>query len=81
MASCYLCGRSGSEYRRTVHTGHSFGTFVSKRSYGSSSRNYYGLRTVCENCAASIDKWKAIKTTLFLAGLALVLLYFIGKHL
>lgn len=79
MASCYHCGSSGSNYRRWVKTGFSSGFWVSKRSSGSSSRNYYGLRTLCERCAANNDKWRAIKTTVFLIISAAFLLYLIRK--
>lgn len=79
MASCYICGDSGASYRRTVTTGKSFGSFWSKRSYGSSTRTYYGTRTVCESCAASIDKWNIVKTCFFLVLVAAFLLYQILK--
>lgn len=78
MASCYHCGKSGANYRRNIMTGYSTGSWVSKRSYGTSSRNYYGLRTVCENCAARIDKRNAIKTTVVLVLVAICLLYYIS---
>ena len=77
MASCYYCGKPKSDYRRNVSTGYSIGSWVSKRNFGSSSRTYYGLRTVCENCAADIDKARAIKTVFFLFLLSLGLIYYI----
>jgi len=60
MASCYHCGRSGASYRRTVTTGYSRGSWTSKKSYGSSSRTNYGVRSVCEDCALRIDKSSVI---------------------
>ena len=55
MASCYNCGVNGSDFRRTVNTGSSFGTYYGKRtSY--STRNYYSKRTLCEECAFQHDK-------------------------
>lgn len=79
MASCYVCGCSGADYRRTVSTGYSVGSWISKRSYGSGSRRYYGLRTVCERCAADIDKSNIIQTVVILVIIAGVLLYFVLK--
>jgi hypothetical protein len=55
MASCYLCGKPKASHRRWVDTGASTGTFVSRRSFGVSVRQYTGLRTVCDTCAASLD--------------------------
>lgn len=75
MANCYHCGIGGSSYRRYVHTGNSFGNWVSKRSYGSSSRSYYGLRTLCENCAARVDKWRQIKWTFIYIIAGFVILF------
>lgn len=79
MASCYLCGSSGAQYRRTVHTGSSYGITWGKKSSSRSSRQYYGLRTVCEDCAARVDKMNAIFTTLFLIAIAVILLLVILK--
>jgi hypothetical protein len=55
MASCYHCGKNGSQHRRNVTTGGSKGTYYGK-SISFSSRTYNGLRTLCENCAFSHDK-------------------------
>lgn len=74
MASCYKCGVSGASNRRTVSTGFSIGNWVSKRSYGASTRSYFGLRTVCDDCAASIDKWSNIKWALIFATVGIILL-------
>lgn len=75
MASCYHCGTGGASYRRNVNTGTSFGSWVSKRSYGSSSRSYYGLRSLCENCAARVDKWRHIKWTFIYIVIGIIMLY------
>lgn len=56
MATCYLCGRAGADFRRTVETGRSHGYYYGKRSTSYSTRTYTGLRTVCEDCAFDIDK-------------------------
>lgn len=79
MASCYRCGAKGSDFRRTVKTGFSVGNWVSKRSYGTSTRSHFGVRTVCEHCAISIDK-SDLRTTIFfqLVGIG-ILLYFLFK--
>jgi hypothetical protein len=78
MASCYHCGRSGASYRRTVTTGYSTGSWTSKRSYGSSSRTYQGLRSLCEDCAAQVDKKNAISVVLLLGLVAVGLVYYIA---
>ena len=72
MASCYHCGASGADYRRTVTTGFSTSQWSSKRSSGSGTRTNYGIRTVCESCAASIDKSNAISSSI------LAIIVFIG---
>lgn len=58
-------------------TGYSTGSWVSKRSFGTSSRNHYGLRTLCEYCAAQVDRRNAIKTTAVLVLVAVCLIYYI----
>ena len=55
MASCYHCGKNGSQHRRNVTTGSSNGTYYGK-SISFSSRTYNGLRTLCEDCAFNHDK-------------------------
>lgn len=56
MASCFVCGPLvKGTHRRWLVTGYSDGTFVSRRSFGASHREYTGLRTVCNACALSID--------------------------
>ena len=64
MATCYRCGASNANYRRTTNTGFSNGNWSSKNSYGSSSRTYYGTRSVCADCAKIIDTWNIIKIVL-----------------
>ena len=58
MATCYCCGRSGANRRRSVSTGSSHGSWSGTRSFGSSSRSYYGVRTVCNVCSDRIDRRK-----------------------
>lgn len=77
MANCYCCGRSGANFRRNVTTGSSFGSWGSSRSVGSSSRTYYGLRTVCEFCAFKIDRRKRNVRIVLLLVLATVVGYFL----
>jgi uncharacterized protein YgiM (DUF1202 family) len=79
MATCYRCGASGANYRRTTYTGFSTGSWSSKRSYGSSSRTYYGVRSVCQNCAKSIDTWNRIKL-IFWAVVIIIAFYYISNH-
>lgn len=79
MASCYHCGEKGADYRRSVNTGSSVGIWSSRRSSGTSTRAHYGLRTVCECCAASIDKSNLISTIVFQSIAIIVMLYFLLK--
>jgi hypothetical protein len=57
--SCYGCGRGIANgeprFRRTVYTGDSRGGWLSKHSFGTTYRNYHGVRTVCQECAQRID--------------------------
>lgn len=58
MASCYHCGvniRSGEGYRRQVLTSQSARIYFTKRGGGSYGQSY-GLRTLCANCANSLDQ-------------------------
>lgn len=59
MANCYLCGNGNANYRRTVSTGTSYGIYSGRRSTSSSTRVYFGLRSVCEDCASKIDLGRA----------------------
>ena len=59
MASCYLCGNRNADYRRNVNTGASYGIYSGRRSTSSSTRAYFGLRSVCESCASRIDLSRA----------------------
>jgi hypothetical protein len=85
MQHCYLCGVSivGDGYRRTVQTGSK-----SWSSWGFSGRGrissrvgsgrYSGLRTVCADCARSIDRANtasAMVTLLFVVGLIVLAAY------
>ena len=81
MASCFICGCSGANYRRLVSTGYSTGSWVSKRSYGSSIRNYSGVRSVCEYCAIKLDKSKEKGFAIILIITAICLLFYIGFRL
>lgn len=79
MATCYKCGAANANYRRTTYTGSSTTNWWSKRSFGSGSRTYYGLRSVCEDCAKAIDRWNTIKLILRIAAIATVI-YFVSNH-
>lgn len=76
MATCYKCGAPHANYRRTTYTGFSTGSWWSKSSYGSGSRTYHGVRSVCEDCARSIDRWSRVKTIFWIAVIALAVFYF-----
>lgn len=79
MATCYRCGAPNATYRRTTYTGFSTGSWWSKRSYGSGSRTYYGLRSVCQNCAKAIDRWNATKLIFWVAVVATAIFYFSNR--
>lgn len=82
MASCYICGASNASYRQEVSTGRSQGTHYGK-SVSTSARKYYGVRTVCKNCAASIDRFKRVKGIIGLIIGCAILFYFwnpLGKE-
>ncbi len=59
MASCYLCGDRNADYRRNVSTGSSYGIYNGSKSTSSSTRVYFGIRSVCEDCAARVDLGRA----------------------
>lgn len=51
MARCYICDSPNANFRRTVHTGTSYGGGISY----SSARAYYGKKSLCAKCAFKID--------------------------
>lgn len=56
MATCYICGKSHAEYRRSVYTGNSNRVGISSGGrIHTSTTAHYGLRTVCARCALDID--------------------------
>jgi ribosomal protein S26 len=62
--TCWRCGRdvpAEEAVRKEVRTGSSRG-----RSY----RSYYGRRTLCQECAAIVDRNRAIQGLVFVAALA-----------
>ena len=65
MANCYICGASEACYRREVYTGRSSGWGFGKR-ITSSVRSYYGVRSVCAECAKGIDSRNKIGCVVFL---------------
>lgn len=77
LARCYICDSPNANFRRTVHTGISYGGGINSRgtSY-SSARAYYGKRSVCAKCAFKIDYneqkqkyyWSWLLPSLFLGG-------------
>ncbi len=57
MASCYICGSSGANYRREVYTGQSKRINYGRRiTFGHSS--HYGMRSVCSSCVKGVDWWR-----------------------
>ena len=85
MASCYICGRSPAEYRRTVTTGTSYRMTSSSRGTNWNSTSVrQGTRRVCAECALKIDynnkKGGGIFFSIFLGGILLIpgILYITG---
>ena len=76
MATCYRCGAPNANNRRETYTGHSKGNWWSSRSSGGSSRTYFGVRSVCDDCAKSIDTWKTIKFIFSIIGIIIMVLLF-----
>ena len=59
MATCYICGKSHAEYRRSVHVGNSNRVGITSRGrINSSTTAHYGVRSVCAKCALDIDYHK-----------------------
>lgn len=79
MATCYRCGAPNATYRRTTYTGFSTGSWWSKRSYGSSSRTYHGVRSVCQDCAKTIDTWNRIKLIFWIVVIVGAIFYFLNR--
>ena len=80
MATCYRCGAPNADYRRNTFVGSSTGNWWSKRSYGSSSRTYYGLKSVCGRCAKSIDSWNTIKLFFWIVAIIVTIYYFSNRN-
>ena len=80
MATCYRCGAPNANYRRTTYTGFSTSSWWSRRSYGSGSRTYYGVRSVCQDCAKSIDRWNTIKFIFWAALIVSAIFYFLNRR-
>lgn len=79
MATCYRCGASNANYRRNTFTGSSNSSWSSRRSFGSGSRTYYGVRSVCYNCAKSIDTWNRIKLIFWLVVIGILIVAFLNR--
>lgn len=83
MASCYICGQyigRNEGYRRRIKTGDSLG-FSFGRRIVPSTRTYYGVRTLCQNCATESDKREKYKTLFWIVVIGgVILLGLLGKH-
>lgn len=59
QVDCYCCGctiaNGQPRFRRKVQSGQSVGNYLSRRSFGVSTRTYFGLRTLCIECARQHD--------------------------
>lgn len=78
MANCYKCGAPSATYRRTTYTGSSTNSWWSRRSFGSGSRSYYGVRSVCHDCAKSIDRRNTIKLIFWIAVAVMAIFLFLN---
>jgi len=78
MAHCFRCGTymapTATHFRRKVKTGSSSGGWVSARSAGSSSRSYYGMRSLCAACADAHDRTLQLKVWIVIAVVALLVM-------
>lgn len=81
MVSCYRCGAPNANYRRTTYIGTSRNRWLSRHSYGLGSRTYYGVRSVCENCARTIDRWNRIKLIFWIVAIAAVIFFLWNRPL
>ncbi|MBO6132047.1 MAG: hypothetical protein J6P28_08805 [Treponema sp.] len=74
MATCYICGRTPAEYRRNVTTGTSYRMTTSSRGTNWNSTSVrQGIRSVCAECALTIDynnkKYGGFLLSMLLGGL------------
>jgi hypothetical protein len=94
MSACSVCGRTipkGREVRKRIYTGSSVGGFnflssvvlnwgvnslLNRRPVG--IRSYYSFRTVCQNCAASIDQAERQKLQWALKAIGIVAAGFVA---
>jgi hypothetical protein len=83
MRHCYRCRAEITEggARRELQTGSSRRSSWSSRGSSRGSTVRRGVRTVCESCAASIDRWNAIKMILIGAVVAAVLAFVIVANM
>lgn len=76
MASCYLCGRSlssGGGIRKWVPVSRSQRLYVGRRGrIGVSGGTSQGLRTVCANCSAAVDRSGQLVFLGFVALIAMI---------
>lgn len=79
MATCHICGAPNANYRRTTYTGSSSSSWGSGRSFGSGSRTYYGVRSVCQDCAKSIDSSRIIKQIFWIVIVVIAFFYFSNR--
>jgi hypothetical protein len=74
MATCYICSSSYASNRREVYTGQSHRVNYGRRvSFGNSQ--YYGMRSVCDDCAYRIDIRRNLRVVFWQCVAIAVLLY------
>ena len=87
MANCNSCGKymppTERVYKRQIYSGKSNSVYYGKRiNFG--SRSYYSIKSVCADCAASIDEQsanssKTVLVIIFVIAIA-ILLFVLFKH-
>jgi hypothetical protein len=78
MANCYICGTPYARHRREVYTGKSNRVNYGRRiSFGNSS--YYGVRTVCSDCAKKVDQTGDFRVV-FWQSVAIIILLYVYFH-
>ena len=77
MATCYYCGSSNADYRRTVETGTSKSTYYGKKSTSFSTRTNSGIRSLCYSCAKGLDISRSKSNFMVLFVVAIIEIYYL----
>jgi hypothetical protein len=77
MKSCYNCASSPANYTGYVQTGYSISNSFGKKTTSSSVRTYYGRKSFCESCAASMAENSAKSSAAFAILVFCILLIYL----